>query len=110
MTAEPSRETAERLASVRARLEATLSDPVSAGSSALVGLETDVAAICTKVTELPAAEAHALAPEMKHVIGLLELLSAALMEKSETASQPTDSAARHRQAAAAYSSGRRRKS
>ena len=62
---------AERLASVRARLEAALKDPSSIISGALIGLETDVASVCATIPNLPPKEAHALAPEMKHVIGLL---------------------------------------
>jgi len=99
---------AERLASVRARLEATLQNPESAVSGALTGLETDVAKICASVPALPAKEAHALAPEMKHVIGLLELLSKTMAEKAAAEPVSADSAALRRKAAAAYGSGRKR--
>ncbi|WP_193179993.1 hypothetical protein [Nisaea sediminum] len=109
MSTENGNEIAERLASVRARLEATLQDPASAVSGALTGLETDVARICAAIPSLPAKEAHALAPDMKHVIGLLELLSEAISEKAAAEQPPgADSAAKRRQAAAAYGAGRKR--
>lgn len=100
---------AERLASVRARLEATLQDPAAAVSGALTGLEADVASICNAIPGLPAAEAHALAPEMKHVIGLLELLSEAMSERAHAEADGSDSAALRRQAAAAYGAGAKRR-
>lgn len=100
---------AKRLASVRARLEAALKDPSSIISGALIGLETDVASVCTAIPDLPPKEAHALAPEMKHVIGLLELLSKAMAEKAAEERPASDSANLRRKAAAAYGSGGRRK-
>ncbi|UUX50473.1 hypothetical protein NUH88_02010 [Nisaea acidiphila] len=100
---------ARRLASVRGRLEATLQEPTSAVTGALVGLEADVAAVCSAVPNLPAADAHALAPEMKHVIGLLELLSKAISEQAAAEPQNSDSAALRRQAAAAYGGGQKRR-
>ena len=109
MTSERDDTPADRLASVRARLEATLQDPAAAVSGGLVGLEADVAAICGAVHELPPKEAHALAPEMKHVIGLLELLAKAMEEASQADTPSADSASLRRQAAAAYGSGRPRK-
>ncbi|MEQ8332946.1 hypothetical protein [Nisaea sp.] len=105
MTSDKSEKPADRLASVRARLEATLQDPSTAVSGALFGLEADVASICAAIPHLPAKEAHALAPDMKHVIGLLELLSKAMAEKIEEPPPVSDSANLRRQAAAAY--GRR---
>lgn len=108
MNTDKENEIAERLASVRARLEATLQDPASAVSGALTGLETDVARICATIPSLPAKEAHALAPDMKHVIGLLELLSEAISEKAAAEPASSDSAAKRRQAAAAYGAGRKR--
>lgn len=104
---ENAEEIARRLASVRERLEATLNDPAAAVSGALIGLEADVAAICSAIPDLPPPEAHALAPEMKHVIGLLELLSKAISEQAAAAPDSSDSAALRRQAAAAYGSGRK---
>ncbi|MBO6559966.1 MAG: hypothetical protein JJ959_05490 [Nisaea sp.] len=108
MSTENGNEIAERLASVKARLEATLQDPASAVSGALTGLETDVARICATIPSLPPKQAHALAPDMKHVIGLLELLSEAIAEKAAAEPAGADSAARRRQAAAAYGAGRKR--
>ena len=102
-------EIANKLASLRGRLEATLQDPASAVSGSLVGLEADVAAVCSAVPNLPAPEAHALAPEMKHVIGLLELLSKTISEQAAAESKSSDSAALRRQAAAAYGGSRKRR-
>ncbi|WP_339855356.1 hypothetical protein [uncultured Nisaea sp.] len=100
---------AERLASVRARLEAALKDPSSIISGALIGLETDVASVCATIPNLPPKEAHALAPEMKHVIGLLELLSKTMAEKAAEQKPASDSANLRRKAAAAYGSRGTRK-
>ncbi|WP_420404677.1 hypothetical protein [Nisaea sp.] len=108
MSADNGNDIAERLASVRTRLEETLKDPARAVSGALTGLETDVARICASIPNLPAKDAHALAPDMKHVIGLLELLSETIAEKAAAEPAASDSAARRRQAAAAYGTGRKR--
>ncbi|WP_028464643.1 hypothetical protein [Nisaea denitrificans] len=102
MTAANPENPAERLASVRARLEAALKEPSSIISGALIGLETDVASVCTAIPNLPPKEAHALAPEMKHVIGLLELLSEVMAKKAAEEAPPADSANLRRKAAAAY--------
>ena len=99
-----------RLDSVRTRLEAALKEPASIISGSLIGLEADIAFICTLIPELPPKEAQALAPEMKHVIGLLELLSKVMAEKAADAPPAADSANLRRKAAAAYGSGGRRKS
>lgn len=109
MTAANTESPAERLALVRARLEATLKEPSSIISGALIGFEADVAYVCSAIPDLPPKEAHALAPEMKHVIGLLELLSEAMAQKAAEEPPSSDSANLRRKAAAAYGSKGRRK-
>ncbi len=109
MTTANSENPEKRLASIRMRLEAALQEPSSTISGALTGLEADVAWVCTAIPDLPPKEAHALAPEMKHVIGLLELLSEAVTKKAAEEPPSSDSATLHRKAAAAYGSGGRRK-
>jgi len=109
MTAANPESPEKRLASIRARLEAALQEPSTAISGALTGLEADVASVCTTIPDLPPKEAHALAPEMKHVIGLLELLSEAMAKKAAEEPASSDSAILHRKAAAAYGSKGRSK-
>jgi hypothetical protein len=101
---------ARRLDSVRVRLEAAVQEPTSIISGSLIGLEADIASICALIPKLPPKEAQALAPEMKHVIGLLELLSKAVAEKAVEEPPAADSAHLRRQATTAYGSGGRRKS
>ncbi|MEO9902848.1 hypothetical protein [Nisaea sp.] len=110
MTTTNSENPEKRLASIRTRLEAALQEPSSTVSGALTGIEADVALVCTAIPDLPPKEAHALAPEMKHVIGLLELLSEAVAKKAAEQPPASDSATLHRKAAAAYGSSGRRKS
>lgn len=109
MTTEKPESPAERLASVQARLEATLKDPTSIIAGALIGLEADVASVCAAIPKLAAKDAHALAPKMKHVIGLLEMLSKTMAQKAAEEQTNSDSASLRRKAAAAYGGSGRRK-